>query len=347
MESSDSAGPRKIHHVALKAVGSAFGLIIAPIIVVLGANLLQKKIDEPGADATKSAAVAKDKEDKPDPAPAKAPEAEAKHKGIRKGLAKAHPAKKQGPSTVRLFSGRDLSGFYTYFGATEEAGEAVGKKQESGTVRAISARNGELHISGRRQGALITDDAYENYHLTLEFKWGEHTFYKTPTHLRQSGIVLHANGTDGEVRGRWMPGVQVEIVERHTGNFFIPLRPAKRVNMMVEIAEKTHGQGKGLRTAFIYKPGAPRTPVSSGLVLRADTTPFQLPEDALKTPDAFEKPRGEWNTLECICDHDSIVVLLNGKRVNAATKVNPSKGKIIFLSEWAEIFFRNIELTQL
>jgi hypothetical protein len=162
--------------------------------------------------------------------------------------------------------------------------------------------------------------------------------------------VLHAHGNDGDIRGFWMPGVQVEIVERHTGNFFIPPRPAgKRVTMMVEADEKTgeRAKAKGSRTMLIYRPGAPGTQVSGGPVLRAGTTPFQTPDEALKHPDAFEKPHGEWNTLECICANDSIVVLLNGKRVNAATNVSPARGKIIFLSEWAEIFFRNIELTQL
>lgn len=327
--------------MALKGLGALFALIVAPLVV----GLIQKKMEGPFPEPAKSVEAVK--EEVNDAPPAKTADAEVKHQVGQNGLAKEHADKKQEPSTVRLFNGRDLTGFYTFYPSTEEGSGPVGKKQEHGTVRGFNAKSGELHISGRRQGALITDEAYENYHLTLEFKWGEHTYYKLPTHLRQSGIVLHANGTDGEVRGFWMPGVQVEIVERHTGNFFIPLRPAKRVSMMVEADEKTSQGAKGTRTAFIYKPGAPATPFSGGLVLRANTVPFQLPEEAIKTVDAFEKPRGEWNTLECICDHDSIVVLLNGKRVNHATKVSPAKGKIIFLSEWAEIIFRNIELTHL
>ena len=200
---------------------------------------------------------------------------------------------------------------------------------------------------GKWIGALITEDVYENYHLTAEYKWGEHTSYKQSSHVRQSGIILHGNGTDGEVRSAWLPGVQVEIFERHVGNFFLFTRPPKRVSMLVEAEEVFHEEGKTKRTAHVYKPGAPATHFSGGPILRLGSKPFQLSADAAKTAETFEKPHGEWNTVECICAGDSIVVLVNGKRVNAATKVHPAKGRILFLSEGAEIYFRNIELSQL
>ena len=60
-----------------------------------------------------------------------------------------------------------------------------------------------------------------------------------------------------------------------------------------------------------------------------------------------EKPVGEWNTLECICDGDKITNILNGKVVNAGTKASHTKGKILFQSEGAEVFFRKIDLKPL
>lgn len=357
MEPDDSPGPSKIHHLALKAIGSVFGLIIAPIIVVLGANLLQKKIEEPGADASKTVVAAKDEAKDAAPAKAAAPVAEVKHqaarvarKGIAKGaFAKTPTSRKQGPSTIRLFNGSDLAGFYSYIGPSEEGGEPLGKNKESGPGKVFSVRGGELHVSGKRIGALITDDEYENYHLTVEYKWGEHTYYNTKQghHPRRSGIILHGTGEDGSVRGAWLPGVQVEVVERHAGDLFLFLRAPKKVSLMVEADEVVHDQGKNKRTAHVYRPGAPASHFAAGPILRLGSKPFQSQADAANTVELYEKPHGEWNTVECVCEGDSIVVLVNGKQVNAATKVSVSRGKILFLSQGAEIFFRNIELNQL
>ena len=48
-----------------------------------------------------------------------------------------------------------------------------------------------------------------------------------------------------------------------------------------------------------------------------------------------------------ICDGDSITNIVNGQVVNKGTKSSLTRGKIIFQSEGAEIYYRNIELTPL
>ncbi len=60
-----------------------------------------------------------------------------------------------------------------------------------------------------------------------------------------------------------------------------------------------------------------------------------------------EKVAGEWNTLECICDGDKITNILNGIVVNAGTNASHTRGKILFQSEGAEVFFRRIDLLPL
>ena len=65
-----------------------------------------------------------------------------------------------------------------------------------------------------------------------------------------------------------------------------------------------------------------------------------------KSEDA-EKPRGEWNTVEVVCDGASVTNIINGKTVNTGTNASESKGKIVLQSEGAEIFFRNVVLTPL
>jgi hypothetical protein len=60
-----------------------------------------------------------------------------------------------------------------------------------------------------------------------------------------------------------------------------------------------------------------------------------------------EKPTGEWNRMEVICDGGSITTILNGLLVNIGTRSSLTKGKILFQSEGAEIQFRKIEVRPL
>jgi len=72
----------------------------------------------------------------------------------------------------------------------------------------------------------------------------------------------------------------------------------------------------------------------------------------IKTQNA-EKPHGEWNTVEVICDGDTATNIVNGVVVNVATGLNQARdgggqalvrGKIAFQSEGAECFYRNIRI---
>ena len=60
-----------------------------------------------------------------------------------------------------------------------------------------------------------------------------------------------------------------------------------------------------------------------------------------------EKPAGEWNRMEVICDGDPITNIVNGYVVNVGTKSSLTRGKIMFQSEGAEILFRKIEVRPL
>jgi len=66
----------------------------------------------------------------------------------------------------------------------------------------------------------------------------------------------------------------------------------------------------------------------------------------IKTTDA-EKPFGEWNVVEVICDGDAITNIVNGVVVNQGTKASVTRGKILLQSEGAEVFFRNVTITPL
>jgi hypothetical protein len=57
-----------------------------------------------------------------------------------------------------------------------------------------------------------------------------------------------------------------------------------------------------------------------------------------------EKPVGQWNTVEAICDGGNVTYLLNGVKVNEGRDGSMKEGRILIQSEGAEVFFRRIEL---
>ena len=60
----------------------------------------------------------------------------------------------------------------------------------------------------------------------------------------------------------------------------------------------------------------------------------------------FEKPIGEWNTAEVVCEGNSITVYINGQLQNQATS-ETSEGYIALQSEGGPIEFRNVYLSHL
>ena len=67
----------------------------------------------------------------------------------------------------------------------------------------------------------------------------------------------------------------------------------------------------------------------------------------LNLTDGSEKPIGEWNTMEIVCEGDTITVTVNGDLVNEATNCSVTEGAICLQSEGATAEFRDIVLTPL
>jgi hypothetical protein len=66
----------------------------------------------------------------------------------------------------------------------------------------------------------------------------------------------------------------------------------------------------------------------------------------IKKTDA-EKPHGQWNTIEVVCDGDKITNIVNGVVVNEGTNASVTQGRILLQSEGAEVFYRKVELEPL
>ena len=60
-----------------------------------------------------------------------------------------------------------------------------------------------------------------------------------------------------------------------------------------------------------------------------------------------EKPVGEWNSADIICNANSITVYVNGTLMNKGTNVSITKGSIGLQSEGKDIEFRNVFISPL
>lgn len=67
----------------------------------------------------------------------------------------------------------------------------------------------------------------------------------------------------------------------------------------------------------------------------------------LNLTDDSEKPLGEWNSMEIVCQGNEITVKVNGHLVNHATNVSETQGAIALQSEGTPIQYRNVRLTPL
>jgi hypothetical protein len=290
-----------------------------------------------------------DKEAAKPAAPAATPPADkvTEKEPARPALASTSPAgapvlkKKKAQARVRLFNGVDLNGFDTYLGVPYGGTSKTAYGLNNDPERVFAVRNGELHISGKVSGGLISTREYENYRLIVEYKWGEKKWPPRSGVPRLGGIVLHATGEPGALHGWSMVGITCVIGETGSGALFLSDDLPKTITLHAEAERLVFKKGPN---TLVYKPGAALVSVHSGYLHAIGWRPPLLAAKLApgKVAPELAHPVGEWNRLECLCEGDRITVILNGTTVNVATKVSQTKGKLFIESQGAEIAFRTI-----
>ena len=112
---------------------------------------------------------------------------------------------------IKLFNGRDLDGLYTFIQGTGY----------DDPRRVFTVKDGMIHVSGEGYGGLITKQSYRDYHLVIEFKWGERTWGNRQDRARDSGLLIHCHGPDGGYGGRWMASIEAQIIEGGVGDILV------------------------------------------------------------------------------------------------------------------------------
>jgi hypothetical protein len=218
-------------------------------------------------------------------------------------------------------------------------------KDPTGVVKVVSI-DGQpaIRLSGEVFGILATKESFGNYHLRLQFKWGEKKWAPREKKPRDSGVLYHLHSEPGVSWGTWPASQELQIQEKDCGDLFTLKTQIKVRARRSPAPEGTPGAPSGYYT---YDPAGElytfeeETAVNNHCIRAAD----------------HEKPHGEWNTVELLCVGDESVYVVNGhvvmrledsrQRDDTGKWVPLVAGPIALQIEGAEVFYRNVEVRTL
>jgi hypothetical protein len=192
-----------------------------------------------------------------------------------------------------------------------------------------------IRISGENFGGISTTGEFENYHLQLQFRWGQLTWAPRKKSKKDSGLMYHAVGSQGADGGNWMRSQEFQIQEGDCGDYWACAGAIGDVRARKESDD-----------SYIYDETS---------TMLAFSTESPDGRNCKKFPDA-EKPGGEWNTLDLYCFGGTGIHVVNGvvnmiinnsRQFEGDNEVPLIKGKIQIQSEGSEVFYRNIRIKPL
>jgi hypothetical protein len=173
-----------------------------------------------------------------------------------------------------------------------------------------SVKDGVLICKGDPLGYLHTNADYTSFKLVVEWRWAPGAAAKLGKNPN-SGVLMRVNG---EPKPKGVPrAYEAQLQAGNAGDLY------------------------GFWGMPLDGP-ADRKREAKGHELLGDMT-------GVKKTEGTEHAEGEWNTYEVTLDGPSLVVFVNGKKLNDATASNVMPGRIALQSEGGEIHFRRVELT--
>lgn len=199
---------------------------------------------------------------------------------------------------------------------------------------------GVLRCGDEDVGYVATKDAYRDYSLSVDYRWGRKS--TTDKYVRNSGVLLHGVGPDGSQNGVWMTSIECQLAQGCEGDLIvIPGKTPAGARFPATITSRTVIAEDG-KTRW-DKAGNP-TVYSGKQFWWSKHQPFFEELIDTRGKDDVASPLGEWTRVECVCRGSQITVTVNGVTVNECFDVHPAAGKILLQSEGHEVFFRNLAI---
>ena len=244
---------------------------------------------------------------------------------------------------IELFNGKDLTNWYTWI-------YTYGKNNDPKGVFTVT--NGVIRVHGPegRNGGITTERSFRDYRLVVEFRFtGELFGKKLATNAApDSGILFHSTGKDGAFYGVWMSSWEYNLISGANGDFWsvIDNRPDRYIRPDMQLSVRGDLKRIGPYEELVYNPKGTTTRVLGGGCVRACNS-HVVPTYRNRAGDPVqdcEKPVGEWNVAELICDGDKATCILNGVVVNVGEHIYPDYGRIQLQNESCGCEFRRITL---
>src|SRR5262245_41311925 len=149
----------------------------------------------------------------------------------------ATPARQDGWTS--LWNGKDLSGWTTWMQRPEPTSEVPGLARDANgrytepigsgrdplkvfTVVEDVGATAAIRISGEVFGELRTTRSFQNYHLKLQFRWGDKKWppRNAAATQRDSGLLYHVHAEPGAQGRTWARSIELQIQERDVGDLY-------------------------------------------------------------------------------------------------------------------------------
>jgi Domain of Unknown Function (DUF1080) len=200
---------------------------------------------------------------------------------------------------IKLFNGKDLRGWKA---------DVPARDTDANAPPSFVVRDGLLVSKGEPRGHLLTDVAYRDYRLEVE--------YRFPGKAGNCGVLVHASKPRALYK-MFPQSIEVQMQSGEAGDFWV-IQEDIEVPDMEKRRPRKEGEKYG---------GA------EGDARRI-----------LNLTDGSEKPLGEWNTMVIEARGRGIKVWVNGTLVNEGTNATADHGRIALQAEGTEVEFRRVEI---
>ena len=200
---------------------------------------------------------------------------------------------------VSLFNGRDLSGWKA---------DVPFKDTNPAAPDSFVVRNGMLVSLGEPRGHLLTEAAYRNYRLEVE--------YRFTGKGGNCGVLVHTSKLRA-LYAMFPQSIEVQMAHENAGDFWC-IEENIEVPDMESRRPRKEGQKWGGSSADARR--------------------------ILNLTDGSEKPLGEWNTMVIEARDRTVKVWVNGDLVNHGFASTADRGKIAIQAEGTEVAFRRLEI---